>query len=287
MEIKLDDTLLVNNIELLSCLHDIIHNSVDAEQVAGTESITYNAVFGNALNSLKSMLGSTSNWIRNLTTKQPTSIMMAYPSGDMLKQSYASLVNTLIPVPPGLSTTYRDYVEDLLVCVKMVGDINQNVFLPFEMLLGKIVNSKDALVSSIATDISHIPVYDTKHALKELAVNTQNHTKANAMYGKVLRANSDWGIVETHVKAMEAIYKTHNHTSVMATLTSCDTLLQKLINVLSAPENAGKFSPEAIKNLASVTFRIAEYSTFYAYIIGQTNLLNTAIKACSELSFKK
>lgn len=190
--------------------------------------------------------------------------------------AYTNLMHLQVPVPPGMSVPWVDYLAVLQEATNIANRIYEEVLYPFELFIGQALNNPD-IVSNASFQHSVRP-HDLNDIKRKLSRVRANGEQASVPYSKAVRRNADWAEIQRDVDTLLKSQMQLPIELVKSTVDSIDVSMTKLMEAMSDTNRQYRPAPEMISQLAELCALIAEEVTFYSATVALNASAMTALE---------
>jgi hypothetical protein len=194
--------------------------------------------------------------------------------------TYTNLMHLQVPVPPGMSVPWVEYLAVLQEATNIANRLYEEVLYPFELFIGQALNNPE-IVSNASFQHSVRPhnLDDIKRKLSRVRANGE---QASIPYSKAVRRNGDWAEIQRDVDTLLKSQLQLPVELVKNTVDSIDISMTKLMEAMSDTNRQYRPAPEVISQLAELCTLIAEEVTFYSATISLNAAAVIALEQTQE-----
>jgi hypothetical protein len=196
---------------------------------------------------------------------------------EVQKHKYVDLSPVQLPIPAGLSAPLVPYGQLLLRAQELSMSILDDTLEPFQKFVGEALNNPEKLGSSVLRAQNHPKeIKDLQNKLKDVF---RNGTKATRPYSEVIRNNNDWVELKDICTTLKRNADRQSPKDFADTVTELDQQLRTLIKRIRDTNEQYRPSPEVVKQLADLSYTLAEQVSFYSVV---NTLIASYLKAVED-----
>ena len=247
------------------------------------EALSVNRASAPLLTKLVSFVEDASVYVKDqLANISPLNHNIAYGtvSRKLSNVKYTDVQSIVVQVPAGLSVTWLEYLAALRESQRFVMGLYDVTLRPFETFLGAALNDPERLKNIV--DSHSVTLTDLTPLKANLAACLRGGDATTVPLGCCIKRLTDWELVTKETKDLIDSQKQIPETLIIDSINRIDEKLQLLVSRMSDTNEKYRPRPELIKDLADLTYKLAEKVTFFAIYVSQYNAYLISLEKASE-----
>lgn len=194
---------------------------------------------------------------------------------------YGQIRSIMVPVPPGLSVSWLEYLATLRDAQKLVLSMYDDTLRPFTIFVGACINDPERTQQLI--NEHNVQMKDLTPIKEQMRVALNSGTKGTATMGQCLKRNADWTLVKEQTKALIEAQKSVPNELIIDTVRDIDEKIAVLTSKMSDTNEKYRPTPKLIADLAELIYGLAEKVTFYAVYVSSYNAYTVAMNEAATV----
>lgn len=200
------------------------------------------------------------------------------------KVSYASLRETRIFVPAGLTVSYPTYLKVLDPAIEITEGLMPNILAPFSRWLAEALNNPEKFQKlSNASSVRDFKPHDVDSALEALGECFEKGNNATrVMFKDAFARNADVKEVFESAEQLTSRFIAIDRKVVLAKVDEISDNLERLITRVNEEDPDYQIAPKVMELLSQMSYTLAQEVEFYGAVAYQLTQLTTALNDTAD-----
>lgn len=191
--------------------------------------------------------------------------------------AYVDLAPIRVPVIPGLSVTWLEFLNNMRPGVEFSSTLMENTIEPFKKFLAVSLSNPEKF--SNAATVQNVSIIDFELLKKALAISVHGNVRvAVRQYGDCVKRNADVQEVLSITHNFEDVFSVSNPNLILNEVHSLRKMIDELSGNITDTNQQFRLNGKTISNIASLAYNIAEAIEYYGIVRTMFISHNTAMR---------